>query len=201
MIYAFFLVGTFWFWVLVAAAIVALFFAVENESGWAAFWIVAGFILLVHLLGDASFFAHIRNNPWDLVTWGLTYLVLGFLWSIGKYSFKMNDVRFKLKELKDEIINTKGADYDQEQWKSSMRNRLSSEEYQMATDFKQSTKRVLFWATYWPWSFIWSLFDDIIYKTFKYIYENWIIVVYKAIHRRAFGDLTTWDGGNTNESA
>ena len=66
--FAFFMLGGFWWWSLVAIELMLWIAFVEGEQGWGALWSLVGFVALIHLFGDAHWFGWLKENPGKLLT-------------------------------------------------------------------------------------------------------------------------------------
>lgn len=99
MLFELFVIGTFWFWVLLAAEFCFLIYLLENERYVAAPFTILGVIALVALagagLGDAA--KWVVANPWWTVAYTVGYFAVGAFFTatpwIGKWAWFVRNVR------------------------------------------------------------------------------------------------------------
>jgi len=136
-----FVVGTFWFWLLLVAAVILLIIALENDAFWKATLVVAVTITVLIFMGAGkelgSVGSAIWHNPGTSVLCVLGYLLVGSGWSVYKW------IRF-LKEYARNISETDGK----------------IREYELKGLVKNNKTKLINWMTYWPFSMLWAALSD-----------------------------------------
>lgn len=161
-------VGSVLFWILIGIVGVLLFVAVEYErAGWATISVVATLALLAWL-GNFSLRAIIKGNPLMAFAFLAAYIIIGFVWSFGKWYFYVRNMRAQYDEAKKEGL------------------RIIS--YYNKPDINKNKARALTWAIYWPWSMVWTLINDPIKNLFKYFFRR-LQAVYQKIADKAYGEV------------
>ncbi len=192
-----FLVGTFWFWALLAAAAVVLFVCIAGEkAGRATVSVVATFALLA-LFGDFNVFAYVRDHGLAFCLYLAGYFAAGTAWAMGKWWFYVRKQRAKYDERKRAFLDGNGIKGDAipEDLKADWQRVIAGygiDGYGIpgyarrpVPRARDNKGRIMTWMVYWPWSFVWTMIDDPIRKFFKMIY-NRIQGVLESISERAF---------------
>lgn len=163
-----FVVGTFWFWLLLVVAGICIIGAIETESFGKAFATVVVTVLLLSFFGAGTelrtFLSWIWHHPGFSIGIFLGYLFVGSAWSIFKwYGF--------LKELKRK---------NDEKGHKKVWNRR-----QIVRDNKG---RLINWMCYWPFSALWTALSD----PFQAIYRQ-LTGVYGRIADKVLGPVVEED--------
>lgn len=192
-----FLVGTFWFWALLAAAAVVLFMCIAGErTGRATLSVIATFALLA-LFGDFNVLAYVRDHGLAFCLYLAGYFAVGTAWAVGKWWFYVRKQRVKYDERKRAFLEGHGVAGDaipenlKAEWQAVVGGH-GVDDYAIPRSIRSLVPRardnkgkIMTWMVYWPWSFIWTMIDDPIRKFFKMIY-NRIQGVLESISARAF---------------
>src|SRR5690242_6194152 len=100
MLLGLFLVGTLWFWILLAAAAVVVGICVARESfGKATLSVVCTFALL-GFLGDFNVLHWLSAHATEFAIYLVAYMVIGTVWSVGKWWFFVRKERDRYNEMK-----------------------------------------------------------------------------------------------------
>lgn len=197
-----FVLGGIWFWTLVAFEVMWLLWCVSEEEGYKAFASVAIFLVLIHLLGDASMLSWIQDNPIVLFKNILLYIGIGVTWSVCKFYFTLCKTKREIKELRktfgessDSVdatgddnknnVSTRWVFYVRKHYEDQHRFNYSKEN---PLDFKLQYDRILFWMTYWPLSMFWTILNDPITRFFKWLYHEVLIGLFRKMHDSIIGN-------------
>lgn len=166
-----FVIGAIGFWVTVlgAAALVMVF--EEKEQEVKAFTTLVIAILLLEWGGDLGFFSFVWNHSIQFAGYVAGYFSIGVAWSFVKWWFCLDDLREKIQ--RKAII----PGYFQE-----------NADGKREIDLEAYRSQIICWMIYWPWSMLWALFNDIIRRVFRFIY-NRIQSVFRKIARWMLDDL------------
>ena len=147
---AFLVFGSFWFWVLFAAASVCVLIAAEKGSGLGATITMVVTIALLFLFGNGvslgNFFQYCLTHPLVTVTAMAGYFILGVCWAVLKWYFfliKQRDETYKDRPMY--VVVPKVAEYKSE---------------------------ITVWMVYWPYSAVWTLLDVPIKRAYLFVYHR-----------------------------
>ena len=175
-----FVVGTFWFWALVAVEIVLLFMFVEYENGVGATISVLIFGAALQWFGDVDIIGYILSNPLRLLAVVASYFLLGAIWGTAKWWIHVRDRLEEYEELRDEYLRSKGlppgtnvpAQFRRE-WKEKLERNRSYRDSRTLADVpraRDNKARIMRWMSFWPVSLLWSFLDDFVKRVFRSIY-------------------------------
>jgi hypothetical protein len=188
-----FVVGSLWFWLLLAAETLLLFVLVEWDRGALATATFVATLLLLQFLGDVNLYGYAIGHPWTVVLGAAAYFTVGTLWAIAKWWFYVHQQRGWYDELRSAYLglyrvgsrDAMPADL-QDQWQGCLvnarRGRRPIEVRPLAARHKAEIVR---WMSYWPWSLSWTLVKDPIRRAFLTIYRE-IAAHLQRISDRAF---------------
>jgi len=177
-----------WFWVLIALELIFLTWFVEQCWGLASIISVAVFITLLWWLADIPIWEWIKNNPAQLAMYCLYYILIGLAWSVGKYYFLLSRVRREIKRLKKKWIENKDKLGDGIiTFEKYLENNSWDVKYNL--DFDNTAKRLTFWATFWPTSFLWTLLNEPVRRLFKWLVHDVFIGIYRKMYKVMITDL------------
>ncbi len=181
-----------------------LIYCVEDESPGYALVVTLAFMVLIQACSNFSFPQWIQLNVGNLVKWGLIYIAIGVVYSIIKYILYLTDKRRKFDrefnkfKSKNDINSNitidnlpsihKRACFEDMRW-----NRLP--------DLYSSTRNIVFWIGYWPWSAFWTLLNNPLKWLFEEIKEM-LSGMFKGLHKRILGSrrdaFKDWEEGDKN---
>lgn len=146
--------GTIWFWILcsIVGIIIIASTEVEEENSWGIISIVA-FIGLLYWGNSDDFkiiFQYIAHNPFTIIGGFLAYLVLGTTWSFVKWFMYLKTLKAKYTDSKGKI-------------ESYYKSRFKA---------KNNKGRIINWMIWWPLSGAWTIINDPVVKSFKYIFNS-----------------------------
>jgi hypothetical protein len=182
-------------WLLFLTASGLIIWALEEEKGvWATVTIVAAVILMT-VFGTMPTVDWVQTHQYTLLFCGVGYFVAGALWGYAvKWYFYCTSKREKYEEKKRHWLRDRGrADSKnvpedlKEDWEDaikadpnfSYRTYTGEKIVEIKPRYWNHKARTLRWAVYWPWSFLWSVFDDVIRNVFRYL-------------QRFFGGIMEW---------
>jgi hypothetical protein len=211
MFWELFIVGSIWFWFL--SAILGSFFLYnifhEKTLGATSSLIIYG--LVICFFGNFNVFSWVWDNPWELLKWGGSYVILGVLWSIlrwylfntkVKYAFNEIKTAFKKEhnitgdvpnELRGEwrrYLNGRHDEWDSVarhyEWTAPVTIRSLEDIIPAPRKYRRS---IICWMTFWPLSVIFFLLHDFITGLFERLYQA-LSNVYGMITKSVFGKIT-----------
>lgn len=195
-----FIIGTFWFWALVAIEFIALLVFIENEwPGWALFSIIGTFCLL-HWCGNLSLITYITANPWMIGIGAIIYILVGAPWGCLKWWFHLRNLRERYIEIRHEWFtilprkikrgNEPEAEIDaykevvaakkitenaKEYWQKYVEDTYGYEmrggKFQKPL-LRHNKRRIILWMGYWPFSMLWTVINDPVRKLFRQVYHS-----------------------------
>lgn len=161
-------IGTLWFWVALVALLVVITVVVESESGtWATVVTVAS-LLGINYLYKLSLFTLAVSNPSHTLGLLLVYLVAGVVWSFIKWYFYLHERLKEFNESQAEFLKGNEATEMTPALAAKFTNSYIYKNIPVAKEHKADLTR---WATYWPFSLIGSLLNDVVRKTWVYIFD------------------------------
>ncbi len=170
-----FIIGGSWFYVLAVLASIIIIYGLEDDTPPFAVWATIIFFIALWLCGNFNIVTWIINSPGLLCKYGAQYIVIGVVWGIAKYWFFLTDKKRKFDRIVTEYLVDKGIkgsevpEHLQKDCRAEVYNALGSDP---VPTLSSSTKHILFWMTYWPWSMIWTClnnplrwaFEEIVYR-------------------------------------
>lgn len=177
---AFLLFGTAWFWLLFGGAAIliiwflesALDFEHDRGSGGGLFstLTIIACLTLYWFFGSSedikTLFMYLRDNPARSLLWIGSYIALGLVWSIFKWYFYLYN--------KNEYL-TKKFENDS----------LYESDFPKA---KNNKARIISWMSYWPFSALWTLINEPVKKTYRFIYSK-MERLFVAMENKILGEL------------
>ena len=158
-----FVFGTFWFWAFCLIEFIGLMVFVNKEHGFPAFITLLFGIFWFNWVSQIPILRYVIDNPKIIMIGIATYIVIGVVWSIIKYTLHIR----KLKR-----------EYE---------NKLKTQSYKPdKPDFKSTASEITIWMAYWPFSMLWSVMSDLVINIFETI-QDALKGLYKSIYENAFG--------------
>lgn len=166
-----------------------LIYCVEDESPGYAFGLTIFFILLIQICSDFSIPGWINLNAGSFIKWGLAYIGVGVIYSTIKYILYLTDKRrtfdkkfnrFKSKhKLKSDVTIENVPNVHKHICYETMR-------FVSIPDLFESTKYIVFWMSYWPWSAFWTILNNPLKWLFEELKEMFS-GLWKGLHKRILG--------------
>lgn len=178
--------------VLVILELLLLLGLVASERPYSALLSIAVVAAILDLCFGTGVYATLWHHPWTAVAGVLGYIAIGVLWSFPKWWFFVHQVRdryidelngYKLSRglAPDKILNPD----EMAAFKKATHYRWDN---QIPPQVSKNKNTVLVWMMYWPFSLLWTLFDEPIQRAFRWIFER-IKGVYQRISESVFSDL------------
>lgn len=197
MLYSLFVIGTFWFWLLLAAATLFIGVCVTSEKFGKATLCMLGTFLVLALFGNFNVLNWLRDNPIQNTLIGFaSYFLIGAVWSVAKWWFFVRRQREEYDELKRGFLKHRGVegniipDHHKSTWRETIAHARG---FRFAPTFPPRARhfkgKITAWMTYWPWSMIVTVIDDPIRKLFNAIF-NAIQGVFQGISDKAFKNVS-----------
>jgi hypothetical protein len=171
-----------WFWGLFVLEFCLLTWFVEEEWPLHSGISIIAFIVLIWWLADIPVWTWLKDNPWKLLLYFGYYIGIGLGWSIGKYFFVLKKLRKFIKVTKQDWENMNEP-------KKPFQQFLKSRHNYKPTDFETTTKKLVFWALFWPTSFVWTMLNDPIRKLVKFLVHDIFIGVYRTMYNAMVGNM------------
>lgn len=185
-------------WLLFAAMVFLVIFALEFEND-------AGIIFTLLLWGVGAWYLGGHETPTLLTAWHWldanflrilaylgSYLVIGAVWSLVKWYFYVHNVADAYEHMRESYQN-RYAQYaaETETRKQAVRpylTWLSDEVYgsQFPPNPRKNKHRITQWFVYWPWSALWTLTNDPVRRIAKFVYTH-LSGTMTAISQHVFG--------------
>lgn len=193
------LIGGFWFWALVIVVNIALIALVEFEKAGFSILVLLATLGLFQFASDFNALNWVWHNPWTFAGCTIIYFVLGVLWSFMKFGSYCKRQRRDYDTLKRRFLESKGLgkevlivpDELKSDWlkyATEKGPRYDKSYYLRGTDAAEHKGRILNWVGYWPWSFIFTIFNDPIRRICNYLWE-WLKDVYAQIAKSAWSGV------------
>lgn len=173
-----FALGTLWFWLLLLVDFVIITALVEHEEG---IWATVVAILTVVGLNYAwklPIISSIKTNPGHTALLVFAYFALGAGWSLVKWLVFLHKKNFAYEDVKADFLKKNNAltltpelaaklmDYLDELNRFKVVEDCVTATPPEAHDYKAMLTR---WATYWPFSIIGTLLNDVVRRSWTYI--------------------------------
>lgn len=181
-------VGSFAFWFVLVVGFLLMTWATEGERGFGAFLILLLTISAFQIFGDADIVAYVFGNPVHMLVWIFVYFVSGTVWSVAKWWLWCKDLRHRYEDEKLKFLVGKGISGTRvipKELRQEWLNVISTSGLWYRTlgkkpEVLENKSRILNWMTYWPCSFVFTIFNDPIRKAFRHIYY-WLNGLYQSI--------------------
>lgn len=197
--------GNVWFWLLVVFLAGILLASAREENGFMSFLAIATFVLSMLLFGDFNIFQYIYHNPLWLLVFLSSYIFVGTFWSMLKWKCFTSVAHDRYQELKRQFIKSNGisgenipddkkpyfVQYLKDayvaswQWQQQQHYLVICDLNDVIPKASDNKDKIIFWMSCWPSSVLWSIFHDLIEKTFRLIFEH-LKKVYQSIAMSSF---------------
>jgi hypothetical protein len=180
---AFFALGTFGFWILMALIGIAITALVENEEGIWATVVAIGTAFGLSYLWKINLISTIKANPGHILLYGGGYFALGAIWSVFKWYTYLHKANSRYEDYKTQFLAENKATSLTPELAAKLMDELGHKnQYRTAGDetfvfstpplarnHKSSLTR---WATYWPFSIIGFALNDIVRKAWAWVIDT-----------------------------
>ena len=175
----FILVGSLFFYVLLTIFVVIMLALVEYDNGWASVWTVAIFALVVSQVTTFPLFTWLMANPFGALELAAYYFMLGAVWGIVKWYFYCLKLSGVAKDAKMLFLNKEGVtgnDIPKDKRKKFISELTRYDSAYTDNHFPPQAMAHksdwLMWATYWPFSFFWTMLNQPIKYIWEFIYSH-----------------------------
>lgn len=161
--------GTVGFWILAVVLFSIVIALVENEAGFWATVILIGSAIGIDKLYKLSLLTVVKANPGHVAILVGVYFLTGIVWSIAKWYFFLHKRVVKYNSERAQFLRSRNATTMTAELAAEFQGYVSSSARPVdASDHKADLIR---WATYWPFSIVGTLLNDVVRRTWEYIYE------------------------------
>ena len=179
-----FVVGTFWFWALIALEVVLLFSFVEYENGSGATVSLVIFACCLQWLGNVDIIGYIVSNPLQTLILVGSYFLLGAIWGTIKWWIFCHDRLEEYNDLKQEFFQKNGVPAGTKvvpaelkaEWRGLLERHTAYNrgggKLSDAPSAKKNKSRIMRWMSFWPFSMVWSFINDFVKRVFRSIYQK-----------------------------
>jgi hypothetical protein len=156
---------TVWFWVILLLVIILVTYFLEDasdsdNSGGGTFSTVVfiggivAYYFLVSSEDISNLWNYIKTHPAGVIGYFVSYIIVGILWSVGKWYFFLKNKREYIVEIRKQ----------QASYPHHNGHEVGSISIPQAKDHKA---KILTWMHYWPVSAFWTLLNEPIKKLFR----------------------------------
>ncbi len=188
----FLIIGSLWFWVLFAVASILIIFFLEKAlndeyhdtgGGFPSTIVIIGALTLYYFFGSKQDIYdlgnYLKDHPWmSLLRIGM-FVVVGIIWAFAKWYFFLQNKKEYFKKQKENYSDYVFKESDIPQ-------------------AKRNKSRIISWMSYWPFSMLWTLFDEPVKKIFRYIYTK-IESTFQKMSNSTFKDFNAELNESTKE--
>ena len=185
---AYFVIGSFWFYVVTVSFFVWDIFLVEKEN---VFW--GGLSLLVYLLflqfwAKLDVFGTASENPLISSITILLYFILGFAWSFIKWWLFVKESAEKCHVEMEKFFKGHEGELKNKREDDLKMNWERSFGHTKKPEFAYHKNKITMWIIYWPFSFVWSFINDFVKRVINQLIEK-VKFLYQKITDKSFKDL------------
>ena len=158
----FFMLGTWPFLMVIGVIVFAMMYASEyKENGVAAFFVLlAGVAFLQWGVEDFSLYETVAANAMDVAAYAVGYFIIGAAWMLVKWFIYCNRLRNIAKDYRENFdaltAAKKGVGFAD--YLTSYSTPYPAMTY--PPELSNYKRDLGIWATYWPLSIVWTLFND-----------------------------------------
>jgi len=171
--------GTLWFWLFSFVVFCAITALVENDEGVWATLVFIGTVLSLNFLSKVPLLDYIKLNPGHTLMYIGIYFAAGIGWSFIKWGvfLKKRNLKyeaFKAKYMRDNKIEGGMTPEQMSKFFSWLGSNYEARDGKVAaaapepSDHKRDITR---WSCYWPFSFVGTLLNDVVRRSWDFIYE------------------------------
>lgn len=168
---------------------VLLIWFLEDESPGFALTSTIAFIILLQLCSDFSFPQWISLNTASFIKYGLAYILIGVVYSIVKYIFYLTESRKIWDRKFNDFKNTRNIDRKitiENMPENQKRACFEHMRYTEIPTVSSSTRHIVFWMAYWPWSAFWTLLNNPLKWMYEY-FKDMLGGLWRRLHTMILG--------------
>jgi len=178
-----FVIGSFWFWMLIAAEIIMLFVFIDNENGVGATISVVAFGALLQWFGNVDIIHYVQGHPLFILSCAGAYFALGAVWGVIKWWIFCRDRLEEYEEAREKFLKSKGQPTGTKvvppelrpEWRNYLdRNKdyRTGDNLSVPPQVRTHKAKIMRWMTFWVVSIIWSFINDFVKRIFRTIYQR-----------------------------
>lgn len=166
------------FWIIFAIFVVAMIASVEYDNGWAASIITAMMIVALMWAVEINVFTWAWSNPSMAITYFVGYFIAGTIWGITKWWFYCRKLLDVVKDIKVEFLNRHNItdniipDNKRDDFNAKVVNYTTYYDRYYPPQSMDHKTDWLMWATWWPFSFFWTMLNQPIKNMWLFIYSQ-----------------------------
>lgn len=168
--------GAIGFWVSIILLFLIVSFLVENEKGVWSFVVICASIWGMSAFYHLALWAWVKANPIFLLKMFGLYVLVGIAWSFIKWTVFLAKKRVEYKEKKDAF--QKYMEFTE--WTPELLAKFAERNSHLLVKASDHKGDLTFWASYWPFSILGTIFNDLFRKIWTHLY-NLLHDVYQRI--------------------
>lgn len=185
-VYELFVLWSLPFLLLMAAECVFIFWCVSSRRLWPGLMSLLIVIGVLQFFGNVPTLVYIWNNPgWTLIGVGI-WIAASAPWAIIKWTLFVRDNSYRYEEILAKFMLDKPEwpkdpnQFTPEQkveWAEFFhRNKYNTNDYEYERvkfdpSYQEHKSDIMVWMVFWPWSLLWTILNDPLYKLFQNLYR------------------------------
>lgn len=165
-------------WLLVAGWVILELAAMEYENGGLAFLWLFLVILLLHMGGVINIIVLLFSSPLITLITILGYFAIGTLWAMLKFKVYLMKKRIEV----NERLATRTA-----------LGRDFVAVYEENFSVRANKMHIMRWATWWPFSMVWTIVRDFVRDVFEWIVTDILGKAFKSIAASEYAKVKKFD--------
>lgn len=174
----FLVIGSLFFWILLAGTCCLVLAAVEGENAVGALFTIVGFIAIVVFFSNFDYHSVREWNPWHILGYIALYILLGIGWGYVKWIFFLLNARDDYR--RDREIWKKNFERDKKDGSTTYDsfetylNRHCISSYggsSFPPSASENKERITTWMAYWPFSALWTLSREPLKRLYNYLHK------------------------------
>lgn len=177
---AWIIVGTFWFWVPLFGFMIWAFIGIAQDHGPGTTLPILLAVLFLAVATNINPLAYVWNYPIESLLWAGAYIAVGLTWCFVKWSFYLLNRRDEARAIKKKWMQKGNNSEEFNEWMIQNLNSYNSNlrEFGVYNDLSyppnasQHKDDIIFWMSYWPFSFIWTFLNDPLRRMWIWLQEK-----------------------------
>lgn len=161
--------GTAGFWIMTVIVFFIITALVESDSGFWATVILVGSVLGINKLYELSLFTVIKTHPGHVAALTGIYFLTGIVWSVAKWYFYLHKKVVRYNNERGQFLRSVDATEMTPALASEFQNYVSIAARPIAAS--ECKADLIRWASYWPFSVVGTILNDVVCRTWEHIYE------------------------------
>lgn len=168
-----FIVGSLWFWIVLAGLFCWMIYVTETESRFLTLFTAAGVLGVLWGVYEISPWTLLTQHGWMIPLAILGYFAVGCLWSMVRWTLWNNHLFDTARSF---IIHTNEYEVLSREEKLKYLGRILINNCIISGPFPPSPSqykaRIVFWITNWPFSLVWTVLNDPLRKLADFLYRR-----------------------------